>query len=182
MRVSGASGSGGGSTGALSLISRQVLAAPAATVTFSAIPSTYENLVLEIMATLSDANGVDRLLLTFNGDAGLHYTWQEVFTNGAAVTAAGAGGAVASGRCGLLPDSTGLTGGISRIHIPAYARTVFNKTWRGIAHAAGSLASAFQYDVGGLWNSTAAINSIALADGGGGNFITGSVFSLYGES
>lgn len=172
----------GGGSGGLTLISRQVLAAASATVTFNAIPATYENLIVEVMASLSDANQVDRLLLTFNGDAGLHYTWQEVFTNGAAVTAAGAGGAVASGRCGLLSDNTGLAGSMSRIHIPGYARTVMNKSWRSIALAAASLASAFQYDVGGLWNNTAAINSVTFADGGGGNFIIGSVFSLYGES
>lgn len=175
--------SGGGGT--LSLISRQLLAAPAASVTFSSIPQTYENLVLEIIAACSDATAGIDLHAQFNGDTGANYDWAGSYASGAG---GGQEGQVAATSMkigyGVGTTAPANQAALTHIRINGYARTTFLKT--AIAQAdsvqGATTTTTFMESLMGNWRSTAAINRITFTDASGGNFIAGSVFSLYGES
>lgn len=173
---------GGGSSGALTLIQRQVLSVAAATVTFSSIPQTYENLVLEIMGSASDASNSVNANVQFNGDTtGTNYINANI-QGGSTAPAAGSGSGAITGA--VLPGtSNALTNGAGsgRLTIPDYARTTFIKTCTSTTSLVISSAALAIYAVS-VWKSTAAITSLSITDSGGGNFIAGSVFSLYGES
>lgn len=183
MSSSGKSGGGG-----LALIQRQLLAAPAATVTFANIPQNYENLVLRYTAQQAGA-GITDLRLRFNGDAGNNYDNAQCGLNGPAagtgnpgMTTYGESGA--SGiPIGSLPHTgmgAGLPGSGFAV-IPGYARTVFNKQvtaqWSRFSAAAQNLS----YTAAGEWHNTAAVVSLLLFTANGANLIAGCVFSLYGE-
>lgn len=171
-----------GSSGVLTLVQRTILTAPQATIPFTGIPQTGENLVLEFMGRFSDAAVSAHLLHTFNGDAGLNYNTQNVNGTGAVAAAAVTTGQSA-GRSAEIPaatDTANVAGNVC-ITIPGYARTTFFKSWtaEAFSHSNGNLIA----DIwAGFWASTAAITSITLADSGGGNFIAGTVASLYLQS
>jgi hypothetical protein len=177
--VKWAAASGGGG-GALTLITRTVLASPAASVTFSAIPGTFENLMVTWMGRGSDTSTDELLDLTFNGDTAAHYSWSGFFGTYQQVDGANFGNA---GDMPAASSPAGVAGGGSFI-VYAYARTVFNKTYSGTSFDTQTSGNTGQFALlyGGLWKSTAAITSLTLKDDGGGNFITGSTFSLYGMS
>lgn len=67
-----ANGSGGG--GGYSLIQQVVLAAPGS-VTFTAIPATFKDLVVVFRVGCTTVNAATRLLVQFNGDTGNNYDW-----------------------------------------------------------------------------------------------------------
>lgn len=166
------------------MISRYVLAAPAATVTFSAIPATYENLVLVGMGATTDAALAETAYVRFNGDTAANYDWQQLYANGATVTGSAT---VADTKLTVmsLPGATAPAGeaGNMRVTIPSYARTTFYKTYLSDSFYAYGTANTdlFRLVYAGVWHSAAAITSVTVFEGGAGNFATGSVFSLYGE-
>lgn len=168
----------------LTLISRQVLAASASTVTFSAVPQTFENLILEIVARIDEAVANDSITLRFNGDSGASYDFEEIFAKGSTVGGFGALAAT-SATVGFVPGSSAPANqpSFTRIKVGSYARTVFNKVTNSqssLFDGAGASTNCWSFSVAGNWRSTAAINEITLSPGGG-NFVTGSVFSVYGE-
>lgn len=166
-------------------IADQVLAASAASVTFSSIPQTYRHLEISWTAR-SDAagNNVD-VLGQFNGDTGANYDYEHLYLNGAspaALTGAEGIGATATrlGEFTAAGPSAGQAG-VGRIAIPNYAGSAF---WKNADYSSsfriGTATGQFFKNVGaGFWRSTAAITSIKLFPSVG-NFIAGSVFSLYG--
>lgn len=160
----------------MALISNQVLASPAATVTFSSIPQTFTNLKLVIQASASTTAGFNALLLQFNGDTAAHYQWQELFGAAGSPGASTSGGLVTSVQLGNLSDTTSsIIGGATEITVPNYAGTVFNKSL--LSFTQGDQTAVMS--VGG-WSSTAALTQIQFLLGSAGNFVTGSTFSLYG--
>jgi hypothetical protein len=140
-------------------------------ITFTSIPSSYTDLVVVCLNTnISAAN----LYVTFNGDAGAHYS--ETYFNGN-------GSSAISGR-DTVPylnraTTIGTTPVQTIIQIMNYANTSFYKT--AIAKFANSSAeintTAILYR-GSTGSSTEAITSIQL--NGTTAFTTLSTFSLYG--
>lgn len=169
-------------SGALTLISSQTLGAPAATVTFSAIPGTYNNLFIYLNGRCSSAVTADDVTMTFNSDSAAHYTRSYYGAN-----SGGTGIAGQSTNVTPLPISdvacanatAGAAGG-GTISIMNYAGTTFWKEYIGqwIFMTAGNGQTAAS--AGAFWQSTAAITQIDLKLAGGGNFIAGSTFQLYG--
>jgi hypothetical protein len=175
------------SGGAMTLISDQLLNAPAATVSFSSISSGYKQLVVYATAACSAAGSNDQLYLQVNGDSAAHYGYEYLLANGGS-TFAGDGGAsmVALPKLGDLGcANVSNNGGTSyMVTLPDYAGTTFAKN--AITTANVPVGSSFGTNYLSIenwswwWNSTAAINQLTFGVVGGSNFVTGSRFTLYG--
>lgn len=167
---------------ALTVISRTVLASPAATIDLTSIPATYENLQLHFMGR-GDTNAASMVLsLRVNGDTGGNYDRQVTGGNNATTTSASSMGQT-SLAVTTVPAATATAGraGVAIFDFPNYARTVFNKMilYR-VGHVSGTGAG--NIDTGmdtGNWRSTAAINQLTLIPSAG-NFDTGTVVTLLG--
>lgn len=166
------------------LISRTVLGTAVASVTFSSIPSYFENLRLVIVGATAYTSA-DNPTLRFNGDAGANYDFALAFNNNSAWTGGADSVGLTSMQAGVL-SYTGVAprAGQNEIRILGYARTTFRKyvssEWMGTtADTAGGFYGGLAR---GQWRSTAAINSITCLTQSGTNYLVGSVFSLYGEA
>lgn len=176
----------GGGSGGLTLISRQVLAAPAASVTFSSIPNSYSNLQIRAVGGVSDASQSSAIFARFNGDSGFNYNYEysQAIAQSAGTTGKDGAWQQTSLVAGWLNGAGGVAGTASAFvaTILGYARTAFHKTLLGMSYTVIVAAGMVLAEVGGNWANTAAISSITLTPASGGNFITGTVIELYGEA
>ena len=170
------------SAGAMTLIARTVLGSDTASVDFTSIPSTYENLRIMYAARGTYNGDSTALLLRFNGDTASNYghnissanysvSWEHDYTvnGGETSTKVSMDIAAATAAAG--------SAGFGTIDIPAYARTDWHK---GLVASTGSTHGWVRVNsTAGIWLSTAAVNQVTLFPGSG-NFKTGSVFTLYG--
>jgi hypothetical protein len=159
------------------LIQKQALVAPAATVTFSAIPQTYTNLLLVSSGT-NDTGATQNLSIEFNGDTTqADYSYSYAITNNGTLV----GGFSYSAAGVLTGISTNSGGSNSRATITNYSSTTVNKVVEStfMCININPNTSAISGTAGGVWNSNAAITSIVAALASG-NFAAGTVFSLYG--
>lgn len=173
---------GGGGSGALTLISKQVIAVPTNTITFSSIPGTYTNLTIYISARCDDTSNVDDVYMQFNGDTGNNYSRTYY---GANDTGAFQGNGISQATIPIMdiPCANASAGaaGAGTINIPNYAG-IFWKNYLsqiGFLNAIGSQTSA---NIGALWANTGAITQIVIGNTTtpAANFIVGSTFTLYG--
>jgi hypothetical protein len=169
-------------TGSYESISSQTLASDTTTITFSSIPATYASLQLRILSRSTRAAENANLNMQINSDTGSVYVRHELYGDGATVTAAGAAAGVVTNS--NIARSTGTTAtasvfAVSIIDIHNYASSTQNKTIR----------SFFGYDNNGtgmvglrsvLYVGTTAVSAFSLTSASSSNFLTGSVFSLYG--
>lgn len=164
------------------LIERQLLGAGAATVTFTAIPATFSNLLLLIDARGDQAANTINANIQFNNDSGANYDLQYILGNAATPSAAELLAQVSLNICSVPAANAGANlSSSAQILIPNYARTTFQKTlmsqWnRKIGTATTNLLSVYLV---GFWRSTAAISEIDIL-ASAGNFIANSLFELYG--
>jgi hypothetical protein len=150
------------------------------TITFSSIPSTYTDLVCVLVPITSGASSYVTGL-RFNGDTGSNYTWNYIVGNGASVTADAswsAGGtssvirAVASGGISSTPS-------LIIYNVSSYANS-FNKPVL-VSTSTDRNGSGDSYRAVGVWQNTAAINSITfVVTSGGINFVSGTIATIYG--
>jgi len=161
------------------LINSNVLASSAASVTFSAIPATYTDLVIRhsTRATTSNLS----LFMKINGA-----------TTGLSVTLLGAdGGSAFSYRSpaeypgewfGYKSTSgdTANTFGSGELYIPSYTVSQ-NKPFSSVSASENNSTTAYMAAAAKLWSNTAAITSIELY-GQTGDLASGSSFYLYGIS
>jgi hypothetical protein len=163
------------------LISSNVLTSSAASVTFSAIPATYTDLVLRMSVrdTSSAADANPRL--TFNGDTASNYSLTRVHGNG---SSAGSDRYSSQSLIFLLGyngnTTTANTFTNSEVYIPSY--TVSQNKPLSEFHApennaTSSLSLSAQAN---LWRNTAAITSVTIT--GETALASGSSFYLYGIS
>ena len=167
------------SSGAVSVIARTVLGSDTATVDFTSIPATYENLAISYVVRATSSSTWVRLLMRFNNDSTAAYE-SSIYYQATGAENLTAQTAI---RAAIIPDASATAGfaGTGQIDIAGYARTVFNKsamTVGGAQYAVGTGAQLASYGQG-LWVSTAAINQVTLLSSSG-SFKTGSVFTLYG--
>jgi hypothetical protein len=176
-----APGTGGGGGGGRTVLSKQVLAADTAQISFTAIPGTYEHLQLLLRTRSTGSSGAsaqDYLKVALNGDATLtNYASRILF-------AAGSVNNLASNYAAMVPGSGAVAGSAGELDmlLPSYSGTTWPKVMRS---QFGWRFSATVPSVGDSfceWAGTAAINAIALTLGSGGNFVAGSVAYLYGVS
>lgn len=143
-----------------------MLGSSAASVTFSSIPSTYKDLVLEVVGTTS-ANG--NALIQFNSDSGANYSSTTVRGDGSSASSV----RTSDARLTTLGIGTGTFTITSNIQ--SYANANVYKTWIARYGDAAQVVGA----VVGLWRSTTAISTVT-ATFSGGNYATGTSFRLWG--
>lgn len=144
----------------------------AASITFSAIPATFTDLVV----VMSLRNSVDTATstLAFNVSGGT-YTTRRLLGSGSAVSSS-----TSRTDYFAVPSSmTASTFGNTLIYIPNYAGSAA-KSYSTDSVTENNATLAQQSIIAGLWSETDAITSIALNAAGGGNWVEHSSASLYG--
>ena len=142
------------------------------TIDFTAIPSTYTDLIMIVSGKASSVS--QSLRATFNGDTASNYSTTFLSGNGTAATSS----RETSRSDGILFGVATTSGNSACIgQINDYSNTNTFKTLIG-RRGSGSNANVAA-DVG-LWRNTAAINTIAITLDGSQNIAAGSTFKLYG--
>jgi hypothetical protein len=172
---------------ATALIQTTILPSNQASVVLSAIPQTYQHLLLVILGKSTDTTGRDDgVNMTFNGDTAARYSTTAGFwTDG---TPSGGGSVAASQNSGsAIVVATSASGtanaGGGFAFFPGYSSNTFNKIIVGLS-GMGQGTSAANASLRArcvAYNPTSqvGITSIAMSPSGG-NFKAGTVFSLYG--
>jgi hypothetical protein len=139
--------------------------------TFSSIPSTYTDLV--IVCSIAAGNTGDAYL-RFNGDTTSLYS-DTVIRSSGSVASSVRDSNVPGIDIGAVSNITGSESGTVIVNVMNYSSTAINKTCTIRFAEATNWSTA----IIGTWRSTAAINSV-LFSSRGGNWGTGSTFTLYG--
>lgn len=164
-------------------IAENILGSAAASVTFSGIPGTYRGLLLVWQARGDTAATNSQFLVQLNGDSGANYDSHLADVSGASAWASAENVANVSMQLGVLTAANAPAGapGQGWFEMIGYAGTVFHKTANGqTAYKLANSTTNIQHGVSsGWWRNTAAVTSI-LVKPGAGNFVTGSLFVLYG--
>lgn len=168
--------------GALIPIAVQTLGAAAASISFTGIPATYDDLILVVTGRGDAAFANINVSLQFNGDTGANYDYEGAGANNGA-NAPGGSYAQTSVFVGYMPSASGVASAASSIEIelPNYANTNFHKdllTRSGVRLGASSTEYVATW---GDWRSTAPINQVTLLPSSG-NFVAGTKAVLYGRS
>jgi hypothetical protein len=148
----------------------------ASDVTFSSIPSTYTDLVIQVSARSTESDNASSLRCYYNGDA--THSALELRGIGSAV----ASYTVAYAQAGYIAASlsTANTFGTSTIYIPNYANTSYNKSSSAdTTQSSNTFAENYAVLSARLWSSTSAITSVTLKPALG-SWVQYSTFQLYG--
>lgn len=151
------------------LIEEKVLGSAQASVTFSSIPGTYKDLVLEYIGTNSDSNA--GITIRCNGDTGANYsgTYLNGFSSGISSTRQNA-----RSDLDIFFGSTTLTNAVA--NFMGYSSTNFHKNIivRDNANGDAVRASVLR------WANSSAITSIQVSRLSGATISTNAVFRLWG--
>jgi hypothetical protein len=138
----------------------------ASSVTFSSIPQSYTDLIFVVNS--NEFSSGASLGLQFNGDAGNNYSYTFMYGDG---SSSGSQRAANTTSCYVGQINGGT---ISLININNYSNTTTYKTV--LTRNVASSQSVF-FGVS-IWQNTNAITSLTMTRGG--NFPSGSTFTLYG--
>ena len=174
----------GGGSGAESLITETVVGGGgAANADFTSIATTWRDLRVVIRGRGDKSATFTEIRVRFNGDTGNNYDWVRQVGNGNNANIGEANVAQAQISAGWISASTGPadTPGHVEIRVYDYRNTTFHKSLKYLANLKLGTATGDLYDGagGGWWRSTAAINQVTVYPDSG-NFIAGTVISLYG--
>jgi hypothetical protein len=153
-------------------IATTTLGSAAADFTFSSISGAYTDLIL--VANLGCSSGGQRAGWRVNGDTGSNYSKIYVIGDGSSASSSATGGESQS----FIFDGIALTTTLSGNLIQQYQNYSNTTTYKTVLSRCNNPGGGL-LAVAGLWRSTAAITSITLTPSGG-NWITGSTFTLYG--
>lgn len=161
-----------GNLGAFESIQSVPVTTATGLITFSNIPSTYASLQVRVFAR-GASGGNQAYQMYFNNDTTLsNYAYHCMGGDGSSFTQSVLGQA----HVGSCRENAW---NVTVIDIPDYTSTSKAKVRNSFS---GSMSqtdgSVFYY--GSIWNNTTAVNRIDLTHTSGANFITGSVFALYG--
>lgn len=162
------------------LITRTVLGSDTASVTFAAIPATFNNLRLECFGRSDRAGNIfDDVKIQFNAD-----TTDANYLSAIAFGGASNGGSVETP--GIIGTFTGATSTANYANsitckLVNYLGTTFFKTWHGSTASIRDTSNRYALSTTGIWLNTAAITQILLKPKLGTVFKAGSVFCLYGD-
>lgn len=169
---------------AIELITETVTAGSAASVSFSSIPATYRDLEIRVRGRGDNASTDVEICYQFNGDTTSgHYNYMNAFiqNGGAGATSSASAARI---QAGFLPaaSATASYAGGHKISVLDYRGTTFFKDTIGNGGEAKTSATAnHNAQIShGNWLDTSAITSI-LVFLSAGNFVDGSVVSLYGH-
>ena len=164
------------------LIASQVLTSTAATVTFSAIPGTFKDLVIRISARTDRSATSDSIKMTINSDNTTIYSFTRLRGDGTSATSnrnTGNDAAYIENTDGNTATSN--TFDSTEIYIPSYLSTA-NKPISSVIMREDNSTAATTYNSAQahLYRNTSAITSLSFAPSNGPNFVIGSSFYLYG--
>lgn len=158
------------------LIERVELSSAASSITFSAIPQTYNGLYL--IASLREATGTDAEVdLKFNGNA-TGYSWVYLIGNGSTSGSTRSTGTHIRAISNPSNATVAVFGNLS-VTIPNYTSSNYKAVSVDSVSENNLATNAYQRMTTGLWSNTAAITSITLAPYTG-NWEQYSSASLYG--
>jgi hypothetical protein len=162
------------------LISSNVLTSSAASVTFSAIPSTYTDLVLRISARTDAGTANDNIQITFNSDTATNYSMTRLTGTGSAASS-NRTSTIDYARLGWVDGNTATADvfGSMEVYIPSYLVSQ-NKPFSSFAVSEQNATAANMDAIAALWRNTAAITSLNIISNNAGNLVSGSSFYLYG--
>jgi hypothetical protein len=165
------------------LIKGETLTSSAASYTFTAIPSTFTDLVVRVSGRTDRAAPFDSLILTINGTGGTAYSRTALRGNGANAVSfnAASGASFLTDLMGITASTaTASTFGSFEIYIPSYTvsrNKPFSFTGAGEDN---NTTPVYLGATAGLWSNTAAITQLSCAPNSGTIFAAGSSFYLYG--
>jgi hypothetical protein len=148
---------------------------------FSNIPQGYKHLQIRVMQRLSTATTDDQTYAQFNNDSGTNYAYHFLYGTGATVASSGTGTGSSSNILAFRSSGSSSSAnifGVGIMDILDYASTNKFKTARTLT-GSDQNGSGTLFLWSGLWQNTAAINSITLTTPGTG-IAQYSRFSLYG--
>ena len=160
------------------LIKGETLATTAASYTFSAIPSTYTDLLIRYSARLNSASSeVD---LRFNGVAS-NYSSTRIVGNGSTAVSLRitSSSLLRFYESANYSTNTADTFSSMEIYIPNYTASQ-NKPFSSFVATETNASTAYLVAQANLWSNTDAITSILLDPISSNNFVAGSSFYLYG--
>ena len=170
------------------LISSNVLASSAASYTFTAIPSTFTDLVIRAsLKTDSTGTGTYAGWLKFNGTAATSYSVTRLnsLSDSSAPYSDRSSNANEMQSININSSNALYTNVFNscEFYIPSYTASQ-NKPVS--LYSVAEMNNTTGYDLAstaaGLWRNTAAITSVGIYPLGGTNFVSGSSFYLYGIS
>jgi hypothetical protein len=157
-------------------IATTTLGTATGTVTFSSISASYTDLVLVVSARLVSSGHA--AVLQFNSDTGSNYSVVELYGNGSSA----AGNHNENITSARLTNSLAL-GDTASVYAPIIANIMnySNTNTYKTTLVRFSNANTGTAAIDNLWRSTSAINQIdIILTGSGGQYATGSTFTLYG--
>lgn len=165
-------------------IAQVTLAAASPNIDFSNIPQGFTHLLLKLSGASDAAVYQVPVNVTLNGDSAAHYAYdlENFYNAGTAAAVGGSGVTQTSMGMALIPAASSGAGvsGSADIDFQNYKGTTLQKAIRGaFACFRGLATAAISGFATGGWNQTAAINEITLTPGSG-NFVAGTVATLYG--
>jgi len=164
------------------LISSQVLGSSAASVTFSSIPSTYNDLKLVVSARGDSSSATGLIQMYLNNDSGTNYSFTYILGNSSAASSTRYSSITVNNSISFdEATSTTSTFGSSEIYIPNYNSTS-SKPFFNINVTENNSSAADSADikaVASLYSGTSGISSITLLTASN-NFVANSSFYLYG--
>lgn len=174
------------SPNAFDLLETVTLSSNQASVTFSNLSSyaTYQHLQIRLTLRSNLAQTYEEIKLTFNGDGGNNYTDHYLACNGSSVFS----GYDTTGNYGFTQpfsmavgnsNASGIFGAGVIDLLDAFDTTKY-KSFRSLGGRVTADGEKRITLASGLWLSTAAISSIAIAPKVGSAWLTGSRISIYG--
>jgi hypothetical protein len=151
-----------------------------ATIAFTAIPSTYTDLVLKVSGRSTSGGGDCSVI--FNSSGGTAYSSKLLYGDGSgAASANSSGAAFATWGAGAINRSTTTSNTFANteIYIPNYAGSN-NKSFSTDSVEENNATQAYSELAASLWANSAAITSITLTPSSSGSFVQYSTATLYG--
>lgn len=155
-----------------------------ATIDFTAIPATYDHLLIQGVGRLANAAVTANLQVILNNDAGANYNDNNIKGNNNVLSGDEnqTQNEIFIGQiCAATATANRFSS--SKIWIPYYKETDFFKAlvYKGLTIPNDAVAATWENILGsGNWLSAVAINRVTLLNSAGGNFVTGTSYSLYG--
>ena len=150
-------------------IETQTLGSNAASLTFTSVPSTYTDIVLEFSYPSSGTSGY-QIGLRFNGDTGSNYSATVMY--GETSTGSARTSNLSYARTG---HAAGTTSFVMRCNIQNYSNSTTCKS----VIARNGVVNTGVYETVALWRSTSAITSITIMIDGG-TLPAGAIATIYG--
>ena len=172
-------------------IASQTLASPAASVTFSAIPALYTDLVLWVQTKDTGAVNYTDAFMRFNGDSSVTYNYSSLAGNGlnasnqAYLTSVGTNGSSYISFPRIIAGNSSVGANYwstAEFIFPDYTSTTKSKfvEYQGGATYNSTGGATWLAYGNGLWSTASSAISSIVFSAGNTSFATGSTFHLFG--